>query len=132
MKIIDLPISISEPYTSPIVILDEIGAIIKYSGEEGSLIIIFDTVYGFKFTESEYIDTIDFIFGLVEIENSEWFSDFFDTWKEHGNKMEDSFCGEASHIHHYRLYIDDYGMYDILCKGFSFQVKNRTGENSIF
>lgn len=38
--------------------------------------VCFETVYGFLYTESEYISTLDYVHGCVEIENSQWKESF--------------------------------------------------------
>lgn len=121
MKIIDLPKPTRECDFSPIVNLDGTNAIIKYGDEDNEANLRFSVLYGFKYTDFEYINTLDYTFGLVEIENSDWTYEFLDAWEKRDRKKEEAFGKEVSRIHHYRLCFDEYGMYDILCKGFSIE-----------
>ena len=118
MKSIPIPKSTSECDTSPSVEIDETRVNIIYGGANESVLLSFNKVYGFKYTDCEYINTLEYSFGLVEIENSQWISEFLDAWTKRGRPIEESFGREASRIHHYRLCFDEYGMYDILCKEF--------------
>lgn len=119
MRIIDLPKSTRECDFCPIANLDGTSANIKYGEANNSIILKFNILYGFKYTDFEYINTLDYVFGLVEIDNSQWTSEFLDAWAKRDRKTGDAFGKEVSQIHHYRLCFDEYGMYDILCKEFS-------------
>jgi len=118
MRIIELPKSTRECDFSPIVNLYGTNAIIKYGEVNDAIILKFNVLYGFKYTDFEYTNTLDYTYGLVEIENSQWTSEFLDAWAKRDRKTEDAFGKEVSQMHHYRLCFDEYGMYDILCKGF--------------
>jgi len=95
-------------------------AVIKYLYEDevvSNLVSIkFKTVYSLTYTECEYINTLDFTFGLVEIDNSKIKSNLLKIWQLRNSSISEAFGGEVEKVKHYRLYFDDYGMYDILCK----------------
>lgn len=116
MKIIKLPKSTSECDSSPIVNLNGVNTIIKYGNENIQVEIFFKIVYGFKYTDFEYINTIEYAFGLVEIEDSGWINELLDSWKKRDRPISEAFGKELSKIHHYRLCFDEYGMYEVICK----------------
>lgn len=99
--------------------------IITYSYEDEivySLISIkFKKVYSFIYTECEYITTLDYTFGLIEIDNSEMKSNLLTAWQMRNGSISEAFGGEVEKVKHYRLYFDDYGMYDIICKDIEIQ-----------
>jgi len=119
MKKIQLPKSTSE-CDEPYIEMKGGDTIITYSYEDEvvySLISIkFKTVYSFIYTECEYITTLDYTYGLVEIDNSEMKSNLLTAWQMRNRFINEAFGGEVEKIKHYRLYFDDYGMYDIICK----------------
>ncbi|GAU75494.1 hypothetical protein [Fusibacter sp. 3D3] len=118
MKPIQLPRPVSQCDESPRVEMINGDVILKYENSEyeEQIVINFKDVYGFKYTETEYIDTLEYIFGCVEIENSLWIESFLNAWELRERSRDDAFGGEPSKIIHYRLCFDEYGMYDILCK----------------
>jgi hypothetical protein len=120
MKKIDLPKATSLIESAPSLHMLGADARLTYSveerGKEYCTNILFQTVYGFLYTECEYVNTIEYCFGLVEIENSKWKNEFLDAWIMRERPIEDAFGGESFQVKHYRVYFDEYGMYDILCK----------------
>ncbi len=116
MRIIDLPKATRESDFSPTMNFDGTNAIISYGDEATTITLNFSVLYGFQYVDFEYINTLDYTFGLVEIENSQWTSEFIEAWAQRDRNKEDAFGKEASQILHYRLCFDEYGMYDILCK----------------
>jgi hypothetical protein len=122
MQIINLPYPTSFTAAGPIIEMRNANVIIRYDHSSNKkqaswTKITFDTVYGYKFTECEYISTLDYEFGLVDIPNSRWIRDLLDVWvREGGNEESRAFGGEPNKVHHYRLYFDDYGLHEILCK----------------
>ncbi|BCZ47569.1 hypothetical protein psyc5s11_36360 [Clostridium gelidum] len=119
MKKIQLPKSTSQ-CDELYVEMKNADAIIKYLYEDevvSNLVSIkFKTVYSLTYTECEYINTLDFTFGLVEIDNSKIKSNLLKIWQLRNGPISEAFGGEVEKVKHYRLYFDDYGMYDILCK----------------
>jgi len=120
MKKIELPKSTGQ-CNEVYVEMKNADTIIKYLHEDkvvSNLVSIkFKTVYSLTYTECEYINTLDFIFGLVEIDNSKIKNDLLKNWQLRKRPISEAFGGEVEKVKHYRLYFDDYGMYDILCKG---------------
>ena len=120
MKKIQLPKPTSQCDKEPYIEMKNGQIIIIYSYEDevvNSLISIkFKTVYSFTYTECEYISTLDYTFGLIEIDNSRIKSDLLTAWQLKNRLINEAFGGEVEKIKHYRLYFDEYGMYDIICK----------------
>ncbi|AGF55330.1 hypothetical protein B0P06_000584 [Clostridium saccharoperbutylacetonicum] len=120
MKKIQLPKPTSQCEEEPYVQMNNSMVIIRYSYEDerlSSVISIkFKIIYSFTYTECEYMDTSDYTFGLVEIDNSRIKSDLLTVWDLKNRPIDEAFGGEVEKIKHYRLYFDDYGMYDIICK----------------
>ncbi|EHI99781.1 hypothetical protein CDLVIII_3207 [Clostridium sp. DL-VIII] len=123
MKKIQLPKSTSQCNEQPHIEMKNSQVIIKYLYEDdfeeiSSLVSIkFKTVYSFTYTECEYINTLDYSFGLIEVDNSKMKSDLLTSWQLRNRPIDEAFGGEVEKIKHYRLYFDEYGMYDIICKG---------------
>ncbi|NRT88516.1 hypothetical protein [Clostridium beijerinckii] len=120
MKKIQLPKSTNQCDEEPYFEMKNGQIIIKYSYEDevvNSLVSIkFKSVYSFTYTECEYISTLDYSFGLIEVEDSKVKDDLLSGWKLRNRPINESFGGEVEKVKHYRLYFDDYGMYDIICK----------------
>jgi hypothetical protein len=92
-------------------------------GESGDTVTVsFMNVYGFSFTESEYIDSTMFEFGCVEIQDSNFKEKYIESWIARGRDAKDSFGGTPQEIKHYRIYFDDFGMYDVLSKEISVEL----------
>jgi hypothetical protein len=130
MKIIKLPYKTSYTKSGPIIKMKDANVSIRYDYEDdrGQILwteIIFGIVYGYKYTEIEYIDTLEYEFGLVQIEDSKWKKQMHDIWvKERGNDPERVFGGEAEKVHHYRLFFDNDGIHEIICKAIRIHVEN--------
>lgn len=120
MKKIQLPKPTSRCDEEPYIEMKNGKAIIRYSYEDGvlsSLISIkFKTVYSFAYTECEYVNTLDYTFGLIEFDDSRIKEDLLIVWQLRNRHINEAFGGEVEKIKHYRLYFDEYGMYDIICK----------------
>lgn len=120
MKTIKLPKPTSQCDEAPKVEMKDSDIIIRYIYEDevsNNLILIkFKTVYSFRYIEAEYIDTIEYINGLVEVENSKWKSDLLNAWKLRDRPENEAFGGAVVSVNHYRVYFDEYGMYEIICK----------------
>lgn len=123
MKEIKLPKTTSQCNEEPYIEMKNGQVIIRYLYEDdyeevNSLVSIkFETVYSFSYIECEYISTLEYKFGLVEIDDSKIKSELLTTWKLRNRAVDEAFGGEIEKIKHYRLYFDEYGMYDIICKG---------------
>jgi hypothetical protein len=120
MKKIQLPKPTNQYNEEPYIEMRNSQTIIRYSYEDetvNSLISIkFKAVYSFTYIECEYINTLDYTFGLIEIESSRTKSDLLTAWQFRNRPINEAFGGEVEKIKHYRLYFDEYGMYDIICK----------------
>lgn len=120
MKIIQLPKSTGQCDVAPYIEMKSNETIIKYVYEDelvSSIISIkFRTVYSFAYTENEYISTLEYTNGLAEIYNSKIKSDLVNAWQLRARPISQAFGGEIEKVKHYRLYFDEYGMYEIICK----------------
>ncbi|NRT73608.1 hypothetical protein [Clostridium beijerinckii] len=123
MKKIQLPKPTNQCVEEPYVEMKNSQVIIRYLyyddyEEVDSLVSVkFESVYSFSYIECEYISTIDFCFGLTEVEDSKIKSELLTTWKLRNGAVDKAFGGEVEKIKQYRLYFDEYGMYEIICKG---------------
>ena len=77
--------------------------------------IIFQYVYKYDFVEFDYINEIDWTFGLELQRDSTYIKDLTGMMEE--EKLKRAFGGEYDKLQHYRLVIDDVGIYNIVCKG---------------
>lgn len=91
-------------------------AIFKYYYEDNIIELIFVDVYQFDFCEFDYIIDSDWKFGLLEYSDSSLLRDVFARLSK--EKLERAFGGEYKKIHHFKLVIDDVGIYNFICKGF--------------
>lgn len=122
MKEIKLPKPTSQCNEEPHIEMKNSQVIIRYLYEDdyeevNSLVSVkFESVYSFSYIECEYINTLDFCFGLTEVEDSKIKSELLTTWKLRNGAIDEAFGGEVEKIKHYRLYFDEYGIYDIICE----------------
>lgn len=118
MKIINIPAIYEENIIG--FVYDGVNVKISYHYEETLVNLIFKCVYLFDFCEFEYIDDLDWKFGLVEYVESQMLNDLFlRINSENRNFL--AFGGEADKIRHFKLTIDDEGIYNIICKGFAME-----------
>lgn len=98
--------------------------IFKYFTDANEKInIMFKSVYGFTYIEFDYMDCAEELlikrstwkFGLELIENSSLLNKLVKDNFPDGNVTR-AFGGEIEKIKHYRLAIDDFGFYNIICK----------------
>ena len=89
---------------------------IKYNYNEKVIVLTFRSVYYFDYCEWEYINDTDWEFGLVEYKRSKLLDGIFS--RINSVLLENSFGGEREKIYHYKLVIDDWGIYNIVCKDF--------------
>ncbi|WP_297430040.1 hypothetical protein [Clostridium sp.] len=107
MKKIHLPKTTSSCNEEPYIEMKNGQVIIRYLYEDdyeevNSLIsVIFKSVYSFTYTECEYISTLDYEFGLVEIGNSKLKSDLLDIWQSRNRSISEAFGGEIEKVKHY-------------------------------
>ena len=88
--------------------------IFKYTAD--SIIeIVFKYVYKFDFVEFDYIEDLEWVFGLELQENSSYMENFISSIPK--DQLNRAFGGEYEKLQHYRLVIDDVGIYNIICKG---------------
>lgn len=118
MRIIQLPRPLSQCDEAPHIKMIDGDIILKYEDSESEemISVCFETVYGFIYTETEYINTLDYVHGCVEIENSQWKELLLSAWELRDRNRNDAFGGESSKVSHYRMYFDEHGIYDVLCK----------------
>lgn len=88
--------------------------IFKYFDDGEIIEIEFVCVYAFDFVEFDYINEVGWKFGL-ELQSNSMYIDKV-TQNMSKEKLQRAFGGEYKKIHHYRLVIDDVGMYNIICK----------------
>ncbi len=83
--------------------------------DNGEIIeIIFKCVYAFEFIEFDYINEVGWKFGLELQSNSMYIEKIIRNMSK--EKLQRAFGGEYKKIQHYKLVIDDVGMYNIICK----------------
>lgn len=121
MRVISLPHSTDFTDLGPIVEMGKADLVIRYDYRDDDkkvywTKITFGIVYAYKYTECEYLDTDEFEFGLVEITDSKWIQEMLEIWLEGGLEKDLAFGRELDKVHHYRLYLDDNGLHDIICK----------------
>lgn len=97
-------------------VYDGVNAQIKYYYEESKVKLSFECVYLFDFCDFDYINDVDWKFGLFEYDKSALLTDLFSRISQ--NKNNYAFGGEIEEIRHYKLAIDDVGIYNIVCKQF--------------
>lgn len=88
--------------------------IFKYYVEEKIYKIAFHNVYFFDFTEFDYVTECDWKFGLNIQTNSTYIEKLVKEISK--DKLQRAFGGEYSKLSHYKLVIDDVGMYNVVCK----------------
>lgn len=111
-------ISIPSIYEEDIIgfFYDSVKVQIKYNHKEKIINLDFNYVYHFDFCEFDYIKDINWEFGLIEYDKSLLLEDFFSRIPL--QKISFAFGGEIEKIRHYKLVIDDVGIYNIICKEF--------------
>ena len=123
MKGIELPYPTSFTNSGPEVTFTNSDLTIKYDYVDDNKVvhwvtIIFEFVYGFNYIECDYTNTSNYKFGLVQIVGSDWIKRLENVWsQEYERDLKNIFGGELDKVKHFRIYFDDHGMYDIICKG---------------
>lgn len=97
-------------------VYDGLNAQIKYYFEGLKIKLNFECVYLFNFCDFDYINDVDWKFGLVEYDKSPLLSELFSRISQ--DKIEYAFGGKTEKIRHYKLVVDDVGIYNIVCKRF--------------
>jgi len=92
--------------------------VLKYLSEEKTIQLSFLHVYAFDFVDFDYIKETDWQFGLELQESSEYIQKLVRGMSQ--EELQRAFGGEYLKLQHYRLVIDDVGMYNIVCKGFDY------------
>jgi len=88
--------------------------VFKYLDGERLFQIIFKNVYAFDFIEFDYIGETSWQFGLELQEKSLYVQQIV---REMPKKIaQKAFGGEYEKVKHYKLVIDDVGIYNIVCK----------------
>lgn len=87
---------------------------IKYYFENSIITLAFYSVYQFDFCDFDYISDTHWEFGLTRYSQSPLLEDLYSRVPfENYNR---AFGGELYKIQHYKLVIDDVGIYNIICK----------------
>jgi hypothetical protein len=88
----------------------------KYCFENSVITLEFHGVYQFDFCDFEYISETDWEFGLAQYVQSPLLETLYSRVPyENRNR---AFGGELYKMQHYKLVIDDVGIYNIICKEF--------------
>ena len=90
-------------------------AVFRYLDGERVFQITFHDVYAFDFVEFDYIKELDWQFGLELEENSTYIPQMVQGMPK--ESLQRAFSGEYEKMRHYKLVIDDVGMYNVICKG---------------
>lgn len=101
------------------------GNLIFEYASENIVRIIFQYVYKYDFVEFDYINEIDWTFGLELLKDSPYIKNLIGMMEE--EKLQRAFGGEYDKLQHYRLVIDDVGIYNIVCKGMTLDI-NAVGD----
>ena len=88
--------------------------ILKYYDDSKTFEIVFNYVYAFDFIEFEYISEEGWRFGLELQSNSIYIEKLISSMSK--EKLQRFFEGDKKKLQHYKLVIDDVGMYNIVCK----------------
>ena len=88
--------------------------VFTYLDGERRFQIIFYNVYAFDFMEFDYIRETNWQFGLELQEESLYIQQIVQAMPK--EKLQNAFGGEYEKVKHYKLVIDDVGMYNIVCK----------------
>ena len=88
--------------------------VFKYYDNDDIFEIIFNCVYAFDFVEFDYINEVGWKFGLELQSNSMYIEKIIQNMSN--EKLKRVFGGEYNNIKHYKLVIDDVGIYNIICK----------------
>lgn len=91
--------------------------VFKYIENNNVCEIVFNCVYAFDFVEFDYINEVGWKFGLELQSNSLYIEKMVRNMSE--EKLKRSFGGEYEKLLHYKLVIDEVGMYNIVCKNIS-------------
>lgn len=91
---------------------------IKYNYEGVMIDLYFNGVYMFDFFEFEYLNDTEWEFGLIEFKESSLLTQIKSRISP--QMIQRAFGGEMDKVRHYKLVIDDVGIYNIVCKNFAF------------
>ena len=93
-------------------VYDGVNAQFKYRSERKTINLNFSFVLFFDFCDFEYQSDVEWEFGLVEYEHSPRLNEIF---SRINNPI---FNKGLENLYHYKLVIDDVGIYNIICKAF--------------
>ncbi len=88
--------------------------VFKYYDNGKIFEIVFICVYAFDFVEFDYINEVGWNFGLELQNNSMYIEKIIRNMSK--DKLQRAFGGEYKKMQHYKLVIDDVGMYNVICK----------------
>lgn len=89
----------------------------KYNCEDSIIVLEFDGVYLFDFCDFDYLSDTEWQFGLVEYNKSSLLQKLMS--RIPSERVQRAFGGDLEKISHYKLVIDDVGIYNIVCKNFA-------------
>lgn len=92
---------------------------IKYCFENAIINLVFYSVYQFDFCEFDYISDRDWEFGLTQYSQSPLLQDLCS--RVPVLERDRAFGGEPHKLQHYKLVVDDVGIYNIICKDFQIE-----------
>lgn len=88
--------------------------VLKYYDNDNIFEIVFNCVYAFDFVEFDYINGVGWNFGLELQNNSMYIEKIVRNMTK--DKLQRAFGGEYQKLKHYKLVIDEVGMYNVICK----------------
>lgn len=90
---------------------------VNVEGAIWTMVFTFSTVYAFRYLEEDHIDVSEFLYGVAEVEDSEWVRKLGDDWvKRYKSQPGRAFGGEPGAVRHYRIVYLENGMYEVVCK----------------
>lgn len=92
----------------------------KYRNKDEIIELIFKEVYQFDFCEFDYVMEHNWQFGLYKIQKSSKIDALISGFSE--EKLSRVFGGELGKISHYKLTVDDVGIYNFICKDFDIKI----------
>lgn len=92
---------------------------VKYHFENAIISLVFNSVYKFDFCEFDYICETHWEFGLTQYSQSPLLDALFSIVPfENRNR---AFGGKLQKLRHYKLVVDDVGIYNIICRDFQIE-----------
>ena len=95
-------------------IFKDCAVIFKYYNVNEIVEIVFKDVYKCDFCDFECISDTDYEFGLMQYFESDMLKQFLATIDT--NRLKYLFLGECDRLKHFKLVVDDVGIYNFICK----------------